>query len=320
MPGSRLTEHDRQRIALWLAEGLGYAEIARRLGRPTSTISREVGRNGQPGRYDASYAHQVTMRHARRSKSTYHESPAINDGYGRDQKAVHEFVEQFAMLMAQTGVPRMPARVLTCLLVTDSGARTAAELVQYLQVSPASISKAIGYLEGLDLMRRARDSQGRRERYIIDDHVWLRSWKTSAQAQMMWANAARQGVERLGAATPAGVRLNAMSQFFTQLADDMVGGTAAVAHDDALTVLAALVHASMPLTVGQLAAALDWPSERVSSALHDVKQHPNITDPIVLQYVTSGAYTIAANPDRLNDTQREALIYPDERMTQDGGD
>lgn len=318
MPGGRLTEHDRQRIALWLTDGLGYAEIARRLGRPTSTVSREVARNGQPGRYEADQAHHVTVRRACRSKAAAPQEPtATADAYGRDAKAVHEFVEQFATLMAQTGVPRMPARVLTYLLVTDSGALTATELVQYLQVSPASISKAIGYLEGLDLVRRARDPKGRRERYIIDDHVWLRSWKTSAQAQTMWANAARRGVEYLGAATPAGIRLNTMSKFFTQLADDMAGGTAPIASDDALIVLAALVHAGMPLTVGQLAAALGWPSERVSSALHDAEQHPDITDPVTLQYAEPGAYTVAANPDRLSNTQREALTHAKERTTQD---
>ena len=42
MPGGRLTQEDRRHIAAGLAEGLGYAEIARRLGRPTSTVSREV--------------------------------------------------------------------------------------------------------------------------------------------------------------------------------------------------------------------------------------------------------------------------------------
>jgi hypothetical protein len=310
MPGGRLTKQDREHIALWLAEGFGYAEIARRLGKPTSTISREVARNGGSDSYRADQAQQATGRRARRRKSALStQLSATVDAYGRDPEAVRNFVEQFANLMIQTGVPRMPARVLTCLFATDSGTLTAAELVQYLQVSPASISKAIGYLEGLELVRRERDPSGRRERYIIDDDVWLRSWRTSAQTHTMWADAAQQGAKLLGTATPAGARLGDMGQFFAQLAEDMTGGATAATIDDALTVLAALVHASTPITMAQLATVLGWPLERVTSALHDAEQHPDITDPVTLRRTEPGIYTITARPNRLTIAQREALDH-----------
>jgi IS30 family transposase len=57
MPGGRLTQPERQQIALGLADGLAYAEIARTLDRPTSTITREVMRNGGPTAYRADLAH-----------------------------------------------------------------------------------------------------------------------------------------------------------------------------------------------------------------------------------------------------------------------
>ncbi|MFD0479385.1 helix-turn-helix domain-containing protein [Nonomuraea thailandensis] len=66
MPGGRLSQRDRHRIAAGLTDGLSYAEIARRLGRSTSTISREIGRNGGPGRYRPEQAHRATERRARR--------------------------------------------------------------------------------------------------------------------------------------------------------------------------------------------------------------------------------------------------------------
>jgi hypothetical protein len=48
-----LTQQERRRIALGLADDLAYTEIARRLDRPTSTITREVmrrrQRNGRSG-------------------------------------------------------------------------------------------------------------------------------------------------------------------------------------------------------------------------------------------------------------------------------
>src|SRR3954471_12343307 len=68
VPGGRLTHADRRQIAAWLADGLGYAEIGRRFGRPTSTISREVARNGGPGAYQADPAHQAAGDRARRRK------------------------------------------------------------------------------------------------------------------------------------------------------------------------------------------------------------------------------------------------------------
>lgn len=42
MPGARLAQPERRQIALWLADGLAFAEIARELDRPTSTVTREV--------------------------------------------------------------------------------------------------------------------------------------------------------------------------------------------------------------------------------------------------------------------------------------
>ncbi len=70
MPGGRLTQQERQQIALGLADGLAYAEIARRLDRPTSTITREVMRNGGPTGYRADLAHRATERRAHRRRRT----------------------------------------------------------------------------------------------------------------------------------------------------------------------------------------------------------------------------------------------------------
>jgi IS30 family transposase len=49
--GRYLSLAEREEIAVGLAAGLGYREIARRLGRPASTVSREVARNSTRGRY-----------------------------------------------------------------------------------------------------------------------------------------------------------------------------------------------------------------------------------------------------------------------------
>ncbi|MEU7853226.1 MarR family transcriptional regulator [Nonomuraea sp. NPDC049141] len=223
MPGGRLTHQDRRHIAEGLAGGLTYTEIARRLERPTSTITREVTRNGGAGGYRPDQAHQATESRARRRRPTPAQGPRVaGEAHGRDPEAVHELEEQFTVLMIQTGLPRMTARVLTCLYTTDSGSLTAAELVQRLQVSPASISKAIGELEQQELIRRERDPRRRRDRYIIDDDVWFRSWLASARQNATLAEFARKGAEVLGATTPAGTRLQDAGRFFEHVGQDMI--------------------------------------------------------------------------------------------------
>lgn len=62
MPGGRLIRQERLQIALGLADSLPHAEIARRLGRPTSTITREAMRGGGPTAYRPDHAHRAAER------------------------------------------------------------------------------------------------------------------------------------------------------------------------------------------------------------------------------------------------------------------
>ncbi|GHG64383.1 GbsR/MarR family transcriptional regulator [Streptomyces griseocarneus] len=213
MPGGRLTQPERQQIALGLADGLAYAEIARRLDRPTSTVTREVMRNGGPTAYRADLAHRATERRAHRSRQTAPRGPkAPSQAYGRDPEAVREYEETFTTVLMASGVPKMMSRVLACLTLTDTGSLTASELVQHLQVSPASVSKAVAFLESQGLVRRERDDR-RRERYVVDDDVWYQSMMASVRATAHLVEIARQGVGVLGRDTPAATRLENIARF-----------------------------------------------------------------------------------------------------------
>jgi DNA-binding transcriptional regulator GbsR (MarR family) len=213
MPGGRLTQQDRQQIALGLADGLAYAEIARRLDRPTSTITREVMRNGGPTAYRADLAHRATERRAHRRRRPTRRGPeAPPQAHGRHAEAVREYEELFTTALMQSGLPKMMSRVLGCLYTTDAGSLTASELAQRLQVSPASISKAITFLESQTLVRRERDER-RRERYVVDDELWYQAMIASARSNAQLVETARQGVGILGPDTPAAVRLENIARF-----------------------------------------------------------------------------------------------------------
>jgi DNA-binding transcriptional ArsR family regulator len=230
MPGGRLSQQDRQQIALGLADGLAYAEIARRLDRPTSTITREVMRNGGPSAYRADLAHRAAERRAHRRRQAAPRGPEAQ-AHGRDAEAVREYEELLTTVLLQSGLPKMMARLLACLYTTDAGSLTASELVQRLQVSPASISKAIAFLEGLDLVRRERDER-RRERYVVDDDLWYQSMIRSARDNAQLAETARQGVGILGPDTPAATRLERIARFL-----DFVGESITHAAEQAREIL-----------------------------------------------------------------------------------
>jgi DNA-binding transcriptional regulator GbsR (MarR family) len=223
MPGDRLTVQDRRQIAAGLREGLTYAAIGRRIARPTSTVTREVVRNGGPRGYHAEAAHQGSTRHGRQRRTTaLTTSPGRADLGGRDPRLVDEVGAQSVELMIKAGLPQMMAKVLAALFTTDSGGLTSAELVRRLQVSPASISKAIGYLENQALVTRERDPHSRAERYVIDDDVVFRSIMASVRNQTQIAEACASGARKLGATTPAGARLENTSQFLLHVIDDLV--------------------------------------------------------------------------------------------------
>ncbi|MFJ9946766.1 helix-turn-helix domain-containing protein [Kitasatospora sp. NPDC091207] len=232
MPGGRLTQQERQQIALGVADGLAYAEIARRLDRPTSTVTREVMRNGGPTAYRADLAHRATEhRTHRRRQAAPRGSAAPAQTDGRDAEAVREYEEVFTTLLMGSGLPRMTARVLASLYTTDAGSLTASELVQRLQVSPASISKATTLLESQGLIRRERDER-RRERYIVDSDVWYDGMIAAARGHSRLAETARQGVTILGPDSPAAVRLEGIARFV-----DFVGESMARAAEQAREIL-----------------------------------------------------------------------------------
>lgn len=221
MPGGRLTQQERQQIALGLADSLPYAEIARRLDRPTSTVTREVMRNGGPTAYRADLAHRATERRAHQRRPASSRRPeSAPQPHGRDAEAVAEYEETLTTVLMASGLPKMTARVLTLLFTADAGSLTAPQLAQRLQVSPASISKAIAFLESQSLVRRERDER-RRDRYIVDDELFYQATIASARANDQLVETARQGVAILGTHTPAAIRLENIARFLDFISESI---------------------------------------------------------------------------------------------------
>ncbi|MER6036325.1 MarR family transcriptional regulator [Streptomyces sp. NPDC001835] len=132
----------------------------------------------------------------------------------RDPETVSRFVEHFAAQLVEAGVPRMPARVFAALLASDSGTLTSAELGERLRISPAAVSGAVRYLAQVHMVSREREPGSRRERYRVHGDQWYEALTSREAVIKRWEHALREGVDSLGADTPAGRRLAETLAFF----------------------------------------------------------------------------------------------------------
>lgn len=136
---------------------------------------------------------------------------------------VRRFVERFALLLADAGWPRMPARVFACLLADEEGRLTARELSERLGASPAAISGAVRYLVQLGLVSRGREPGARVDHYLVDDDVWYESFVQRSNTLRRWQDGLAEGVELLGRGSAAGRRLAESQAFFAFLDDELDG-------------------------------------------------------------------------------------------------
>jgi DNA-binding transcriptional regulator GbsR (MarR family) len=140
---------------------------------------------------------------------------------GRDSESILRFVERFALVITESGMARMPARVFTALLVTDSGRLTAQELADMLRVSPAAISGAVRYLEQVSMVYREREPGHRRDHYRVGNDLWYEMIMRRDRVLGRWVDSAREAVDLLGTDTPAGARMAETLEFFEFLHKEM---------------------------------------------------------------------------------------------------
>ena len=81
-------------------------------------------------------------------------------------------VEQLGAALTEAGLPSLPSRIFSALLMDADGRMTSAELTEVLGVSAASVSGAVKYLGHLQLIRREREPGSRRDVYVVDDDAW----------------------------------------------------------------------------------------------------------------------------------------------------
>ncbi|REK88178.1 MarR family transcriptional regulator [Streptomyces inhibens] len=144
-------------------------------------------------------------------------------GDARTDEAVSQFVERFAAQLVDAGMARMPARVFACLLASDSGMLTSAELGERLQISAAAVSGAVRYLSQVNMVSREREPGSRRDRYRVHSDQWYEALTRREGVLTRWEGTLREGVVSLGEDSPAGRRLGETLAFFEFLQKELTG-------------------------------------------------------------------------------------------------
>ncbi len=147
----------------------------------------------------------------------------MNSAHPSDAGAVPRFVEDLATVLVDSGVPRMPSRVMACLMADDRGALTSAELSERLKISPAAVSGAVRYLSHVQMLRRTREPGSRRELYRVDHDVLYQAMAGRGPLLEHWENVLRAGVRAVGADTDAGERLSETADFLQFMATEVEG-------------------------------------------------------------------------------------------------
>ncbi|WP_067226117.1 GbsR/MarR family transcriptional regulator [Streptomyces sp. NBRC 109706] len=155
-------------------------------------------------------------------RSEEHEAPGNAEGtepeYPRDVAA---FVERFAADLNAAGLQRMPSRVFACLLASEDGALSSAQLAERLRISPAAVSGAVRYLSQVHMISRERLPGSRREQYRVDQDVWYRSFTNRDQMYRRWEQTLQSGIEAVGPTTMAAERLAETAAFMAFLEEQM---------------------------------------------------------------------------------------------------
>ncbi len=145
---------------------------------------------------------------------------ASGAGQRRDERAVATYVERFGDVLTDAGMPRLAGRVFAALLADDDGRMTAADLTEALEVSPAAISGAVGYLTHVGLIGKERERGSRRDVYVVHADAWHDAIMNRDRIMDAIQRSMAQGVAAVGGPdTEAGRRLQLSLEFIEFITD-----------------------------------------------------------------------------------------------------
>jgi len=131
------------------------------------------------------------------------------------------FVERMGAALTSAGLARLPSRIFAALLIDEDGRMTAAEIGETLGVSPAAVSGAVRYLDGVGMVRRERERGSRRDVFVVDDDAWHDTLLRADQIYAPMQAALRRAIEQLSPQDPAHRRLRMSHEFLAFMLEEL---------------------------------------------------------------------------------------------------
>ena len=134
---------------------------------------------------------------------------------------ISQYVERFAGVLVNSGVPTMSARVMGRMLVSPTGMLTSAELADALQISQPAVSGAVRQLLQVGFISRERIPGSRKDHYRIREDVFSAILERRNNSLAEWESTSRSGADLFGPDSTVGRRLTEAADFFAFIHKDL---------------------------------------------------------------------------------------------------
>jgi DNA-binding MarR family transcriptional regulator len=134
---------------------------------------------------------------------------------------ISQYVERFAAVLVNSGVPTMSARVVGRMLVSPTGMLTSAELAESLQISQPAVSGAVRQLLQIGFISRERIPGSRKDHYRLREDVFSAILERRNNALAEWESTSRSGADLFGPDSTVGRRLSEAADFFAFIHKDL---------------------------------------------------------------------------------------------------
>lgn len=139
-----------------------------------------------------------------------------------DDDRLLRYVERFALVLRESGMPPMAARVFAFALADDRERYSATDFATALRASPAAISGAVRYLVHARMLGREREPGTRSDLYTLyDDNLWPRIMLDRMELIVEYEHLMQEGADVVGRDRPGGRRLQESAAFFAFMRAEM---------------------------------------------------------------------------------------------------